>query len=100
MLWRASRRRISEGHHIFDKQYEESQEKTRKAIRTFYLREPWQIPTVIWFTKRIGEKQTEGKNPKESIVAFGSGTEKLVKRCGMTLEEAKGLAQKLKDLDD
>ena len=84
--------RISGGRHSFDQLYEESREKTRKAIRTVYLRNPWQIPTVVCFTERIAETQTEGKNPqkkKENRVALGSATEKLVKRCDMTMEEAK-----------
>ncbi|KAF8336747.1 hypothetical protein F5887DRAFT_565701 [Amanita rubescens] len=43
------RMRISGGRHIFDQLYEESREKTRKAIRTG---NPWQSPQ--WYGSRRG----------------------------------------------
>ncbi len=91
-------KKMSRDGYRFDEEYAESQFKMREAIRTVYLRTPWQVPTAEWFKEIIEVSYTPGKDPEEirqSRLVLGSATEELVKRCEMTGEEAKDLARKL-----
>lgn len=95
------RRRRSGGGYNFDEEYEESQEKIRKVIRSVHLRRPWQVPAAEWFKKIVDVSITSGKYPKEirnSREVLGSAKEELVRRGVMTAEEASDLARKLKGI--
>ncbi|KAF8336741.1 P-loop containing nucleoside triphosphate hydrolase protein [Amanita rubescens] len=67
-------RKMSGGGYRFDEEYAESRIKMREAIRTVYLRTPWQVPTAEWF-KEIIEHPEEIRQSRLALGSFpASGT--------------------------
>ncbi len=83
----------------FASEYKESERKMRKLISGLYLETPWRVPAAEWFAMIVEKSYTAGKIPKEITSepkkAIGSATKELMRCCGMSLEEAKKLAERL-----
>jgi hypothetical protein len=86
------RRRRSGGGYTFDKEYEESQEKIRRAVSRVYLRAPWQpVPALEWFKMIVEVSFPSGKHVHSEVMGqsrevLSSAFEELVRRCEMTRE--------------
>jgi len=88
--------------YVYEEEYNESQLKVRRAIRTIYRREPWRVGRTEWFQTIVETSYKSGKGGVEEIktskTVLGSATKELIERKIMTSEEAQELAQSLKDI--
>ena len=96
---RGRKRKFGDGN-VFDEDYEASQEKIRKAITTVYLRTPWQVQPAQWFKMTIRRSFLLRFWPfnRKRWQVLGSAAEELVRRGLMTADEAKELAELLRNI--
>lgn len=83
---------LTSGGYQLDEEYAESRLKMANLLRMYHLKTPWKVQLIEWFSMIIKGKWwwwVFGWSPEKE------GIKELVRRCGMTAEEALKLGQML-----
>ncbi|KXN85169.1 hypothetical protein AN958_11591 [Leucoagaricus sp. SymC.cos] len=90
--------------HLLDDFFEESREKVQGLIRSTSLRTPWCVPPAEWFktvvhiTYREGGWCDDPEEVREYEEVEGEALRKLQSVCGMSRDEARELAEKMRSI--
>jgi hypothetical protein len=91
--------------HVFDDKYEESRERIQKLIRSTCLVSPWHVPQAEWFKTiartTVSYRDRWCQDPEKieehhNVEMAGDTLSKLIHVGGMTEEEARAVAEKLR----